>query len=315
MLRVMVIYIDPPKWPAHGTHFSHMVSDHSYQELHALALRIGVPPRAFDQDHYDVPKRLYDQAVMAGARPVEGGDLIRILRDSGLRVPSRERSERLLPLLRRRWDDRMPGQAPLGDMLLGMWDGRGRSYHNVTHLHECLSAADAILDASPRLGDILPIEVELAAWFHDAIYNGVAGRDEEDSAELARTEISGDLGSEVARLVLLTKDHRVPEGDAEGATLVDADLSILAAREGRYRRYTQQVRDEYAHVDEPDWIAGRTAVLQNLIGREHIYVTDHARSTWEPAARRNLEGELLGLSRNGPIPRTSPRSSALSAPE
>ena len=33
----MTVLIDPPAWPAHGTVFSHLVSDASLEELHAFA--------------------------------------------------------------------------------------------------------------------------------------------------------------------------------------------------------------------------------------------------------------------------------------
>ena len=60
-----MILVDPPRWPAHGTLFSHLVSDSSLSELHLLAAAIGLSPRAFDHDHYDVPERLYDPAIAA----------------------------------------------------------------------------------------------------------------------------------------------------------------------------------------------------------------------------------------------------------
>ena len=54
----MAIYLDPPLWPAHGTHFSHLVSDSSLSELHVVAAAAGIPERAFDGDHYDVPEEM-----------------------------------------------------------------------------------------------------------------------------------------------------------------------------------------------------------------------------------------------------------------
>ena len=45
----MVILVDPPRWPAHGTVFCHLVSDASLDELHAFADDQGVPTRAFVQ--------------------------------------------------------------------------------------------------------------------------------------------------------------------------------------------------------------------------------------------------------------------------
>ena len=86
--RVTVL-VDPPRWPAHGRLWSHLVSDRSYEELHEFAAAVGVPERAFDRDHYDIPQERYDDVVAAGAQPVEGKELIRRLIASGLRRPKR----------------------------------------------------------------------------------------------------------------------------------------------------------------------------------------------------------------------------------
>ncbi|WP_336922583.1 DUF4031 domain-containing protein [Aquipuribacter sp. SD81] len=87
----MAVLIDPPLWPAHGRAWSHLVSDTSLAELHAFAAAAGVPRRAFDLDHYDVPEELHAALVAAGAHPVGAGDLLRRLRASGLRVTAAER--------------------------------------------------------------------------------------------------------------------------------------------------------------------------------------------------------------------------------
>lgn len=92
----MAILIDPPRWPAWGTIFSHLVSDSSLDELHEFARANGVPAAAFDLDHYDVPERMYDALVAAGALAVRETELIRRLIASGLRVravdrPAKER--------------------------------------------------------------------------------------------------------------------------------------------------------------------------------------------------------------------------------
>ncbi|HEY8482907.1 MAG TPA: DUF4031 domain-containing protein [Spirillospora sp.] len=80
-----MILIDPPLWPARGRVWSHMVSDVSFEELHAFAARLGMSPRAFERDHYDVPSELYDAAVSLGARPVGCQELLRRLTAAGLR--------------------------------------------------------------------------------------------------------------------------------------------------------------------------------------------------------------------------------------
>ena len=81
----MAIFIDPPLWPAHGLLWSHLVSDVSYAELHDFAGRLGVPPRAFERDHYDVPAHLYDPAVRLGAEPIGSQELVARLIGAGLR--------------------------------------------------------------------------------------------------------------------------------------------------------------------------------------------------------------------------------------
>jgi hypothetical protein len=87
----VTVLIDPPTWPAHETVWSHLVSDLSYAELHDFAARAGVPRRAFDHDHYDVPQARYDELVALGATPVSGRELVLRLIRSGLRVAQRDK--------------------------------------------------------------------------------------------------------------------------------------------------------------------------------------------------------------------------------
>jgi hypothetical protein len=85
----VTVYIDPPDWPGHGRMWSHLVSDVSFEELHAFAAAVGCPRRAFDHDHYDVPSTRYADAVAAGAREVGSKELLRRLTQAGLRRPKR----------------------------------------------------------------------------------------------------------------------------------------------------------------------------------------------------------------------------------
>nr|WP_201761984.1 DUF4031 domain-containing protein [Nonomuraea sp. K271] len=65
--------------------WSHLVSDSSLSELHDFALRLGVPERAFDRDHYDVPETVHARAVSLGAQAVGSRELLQRLVAAGLR--------------------------------------------------------------------------------------------------------------------------------------------------------------------------------------------------------------------------------------
>ena len=82
-----MILVDEPLWPARGRLWSHLVSDVSYDEAHVFAEMLGVPRRAFDRDHYDIPASLFASARWLGATLLPSRELASRLRGSGLRRP------------------------------------------------------------------------------------------------------------------------------------------------------------------------------------------------------------------------------------
>jgi Protein of unknown function (DUF4031) len=84
-----MILVDNPVWPgkgrAAGRMWAHLVSDVSYDELHAFAGRLGLPARGFDRDHYDIPAALVPAALSLGAMHLSSRDLVSRLSRSGLR--------------------------------------------------------------------------------------------------------------------------------------------------------------------------------------------------------------------------------------
>jgi predicted metal-dependent HD superfamily phosphohydrolase len=185
--------------------------------------------------------------------------------------------------------------AGSGATLLGKYADPSRHYHDLTHLDEVLRNVDELADFS-RSADV----VRLAAWFHDAVYDPLADDNEERSARLAETmlaamRVDDVVVAEVARLVRLTAGHDAPDDDPDGAVLCDADLAILAADETRYGEYVAGVRAEYAHVSDEDFVRGRAAVLQHLLGQRSLFRTPTAFAAWETAARANVTAELARL--------------------
>jgi predicted metal-dependent HD superfamily phosphohydrolase len=194
----------------------------------------------------------------------------------------------------------LPDRTDLRDQLVAAYS-TDRGYHDLRHLTE-------VLDRLSELGEAENVEVVLAAWFHDAVYEsghesaGHAESNEERSARLAESLLEGvsvdgvavDV-AEIARLVRLTTTHRPSPGDYNGEVLCDADLAILAAPPERYAEYVNGVRREYADVPDEDFRLGRLAILESLAGKETLFHTALARREWEPVARANLAAEIARL--------------------
>lgn len=299
-----MILIDPPTWPAHGTVFSHLVSDSSLNELHFFAQANHISERAFDLDHYDVPANLYDILIEAGAQPVAGGELTKRLIESGLRVPLKERPAKIRSTLLKRWDAVVPGYSELGEHLLDQWEQPHRGYHNSAHLLEMLDhLASFYAPAQP------PRAVLLATWMHDIVYDAKPGADEEASAEFTRDVLTPLVSQQalsaeeldgVVLLIEATKTHQPVGSNALSAEdvqyFLDADLAILAADTNRYHRYVAGVRKEYSRYTEEEFAAGRAQVLKTFTEQEHIFSSQKARELYEKRARLNLENELLQYS-------------------
>jgi hypothetical protein len=83
----VAILVDPATWPGRGRLWCHLVSDTSFEELHAFAARCGIPGRAFERDHYDVPEDRRAEVVAAGATEVASRELVRRITAGGLRRP------------------------------------------------------------------------------------------------------------------------------------------------------------------------------------------------------------------------------------
>lgn len=86
-----MILVDPAAWPHRGRRWAHLVSDASYDELHEFAARLGIPMRAFQGDHYDIPAELREDALALGATAVPSRELLQRLKAAGLR--RRKRAE------------------------------------------------------------------------------------------------------------------------------------------------------------------------------------------------------------------------------
>lgn len=190
---------------------------------------------------------------------------------------------------------RAPDVVAAGHDVLARYDEAHRRYHDRRHLTEVLQAVGTL-----TAGAGAPAPVTLAAFWHDAVYDPAAPDNEQRSAALAgdtlhRLGVEPAVAAEVARLVLLTRAHAPCVADRHGALLCDADLAVLGADPDRYRTYAEDVRAEYAHLDDESFRRGRAQVLRSLVDRPRLFTTEQGHHRWDVPARRNLRDELARL--------------------
>jgi predicted metal-dependent HD superfamily phosphohydrolase len=194
-----------------------------------------------------------------------------------------------------RWSVPPATAYPVFDRLVDAHSEPHRHYHTLEHLGEVFRVAGKLSDAETD-----PAAIQLAIWFHDAVYDPRATDNEGRSAVLALEHLAP-LGiptetlSHVAAMIRATAHAGRGELDADTAVLLDADLAILSAEQRRYARYAADVRKEYAWVPDEAYRAGRTEVLEGFLNRPRIYRTARMYAAAEEAARANLRAEIERL--------------------
>ena len=180
--------------------------------------------------------------------------------------------------------------------VIARYNEPARRYHTVDHVAVVLHRIEDLL-AGGNGGIAAPVDADVVragGLFHDVVYDPRSATNEADSATLAVEAMQG-LGWGAARAGLLrdvivaTATHSADS--PESAVLLDADLAILGSPPQDYRRYVEAVRAEYSFVDDAGWVTGRSAVLQSLLVRPHIFATPAMRTTHEAQARCNLADE------------------------
>ncbi len=202
--------------------------------------------------------------------------------------------------LRERWrltwsDLGLSASAPsILEDLLARYSEASRAYHTTQHLEECFEQF-ALASHLPSH----PGEVQVALWFHDAIYDTRSPQNEERSAAwatevLAAAGASADVQLRVSGLVLATR-HNAEPTSADARLTVDIDLSILGAPPTRFDEYEIQVRREYSWVPDPVFRQTRAKILREFLAHPFVYTTDFFRERLEARARANLERSLARL--------------------
>ena len=183
--------------------------------------------------------------------------------------------------------------------LIARYSEPHRKYHTLQHLDECFARLSEI-----RSGALHPQEVELALWFHDAIYDVRRQDNEKRSADWASATVLGAglpaaTAERVHALIMATR-HDAEPADGDQSILVDVDLSILGAEERRFDEYERQVREEYSWVPGMVFRFKRRGILAEFLKRPRIFHTEKFFEAYEARARANLQRSLEKLAGAGP---------------
>ncbi|MGB3623432.1 hypothetical protein FT643_17050 [Ketobacter sp. MCCC 1A13808] len=189
----------------------------------------------------------------------------------------------------------LPPNKNTFDALLKSYSEPHRHYHNPIHIDATLKQLDCVQYLAEQ-----PDEIELALWFHDAIYNPVSSSNELDSADwaagfLKQHAVIQDRIDRVHNLIMATL-HCASLKQADETLMVDIDLTILGSPESAYEQFECNVREEYKWVPEPLYKAKRKEILQGFVDRERIYHTDYFHNHLEVRARQNLNKAIRNLS-------------------
>ena len=182
------------------------------------------------------------------------------------------------------------------DRVVTAYQTGDRHYHTLGHIAQVLTALDRLTVGRSKTVS----ELYAAAWLHDVVYNPRATDNEWQSAQWAEVMLT-ELGANptciavVSRLILLTQSHQVSEEDWVGQLLLDADLAILGSSPALYQRYSQQIRQEYAWVDDRTYRQARCQVLTTFLQRDRIYWHPDFQAHEEQIARQNIAAEIQRL--------------------
>ncbi len=169
-----------------------------------------------------------------------------------------------------------------------------RHYHNTHHITATLNCLEKVR-AYTRNYDAL----EMALWFHDAVYDVFSSSNEQDSADwavrfLQQNQVDSPFIETVYRLIMATLHEVTPVGSDE-ALMVDIDLSILGRESQDYAQFEQAIRKEYQRIPSFIYKRKRRAILQGFLNRACIFSHEYFVERYEKQARNNLTWAINAL--------------------
>lgn len=171
-----------------------------------------------------------------------------------------------------------------------------RQYHTIDHIYSMLMC---LRQVHTQVSDNQSIK--LAIFFHDWIYDPTTKDNELRSIECFNAEmnLSPSIAAKVSSCIRCTIQHRMPpeHESFDLALFLDFDMEVLSRNEAEYALYARQIRQEFGHLSEKDYCAGRIKVLESFLKRDRLYFSDVFYEQKENRARENLKREIVALQR------------------
>lgn len=178
--------------------------------------------------------------------------------------------------------------------LVGAYSEKHRRYHNLEHIDECLSHLDWLSDLPA-----CPHEIEMALWFHDAVYVPRRSDNEFKSAVWAEKFLvaNGAPAAAIKRVydLIMATLHSSDAETEDQSLIVDIDLAILGTDSDRYGRFETGIREEYKWVPWVIYRRKRADILADFLERPRIYQTGCFHDRFESQARANLSAAIEAL--------------------
>ena len=174
------------------------------------------------------------------------------------------------------------------DALQKAYGEKNRFYHNEKHIDACLMHFDMVAESA-----LHPHEVELAIWFHDAVYDPYGKENERKSGMLLQQFMvkNGCERSSIERVhkMIMATCHTNSSNGGDESLVVDIDLSILGAPRAVFDQFEKAIRQEYRWVPKFVYRKKRKEIITGFLKRERIYWNDHFFTSLENSARENLQ--------------------------
>ncbi len=187
------------------------------------------------------------------------------------------------------------------EQMCSMYAEPVRKYHTLDHIQDCF---EQLFTHAPMIEDRYTKDVlVISFWGHDIVYDPRATNNEEMSA-VWMAHMLGCAGVDNSFVETVCKEYILPSKHLahpeiklsfETKLFLDIDLSILGRAPEVFDRYERQIREEYSHVSEAEYILARSNVLCTFLERKPLFFTEPFQECYEAQAKTNLQRSLETL--------------------